>query len=154
MTHVAFHTFPVPDNSSPAFSSLAFSAPPIKHRWKRRNVATATVTHQLQKQRVQAIGCKHLVTCTCWWVRSLHRCTKRIKGFGWLDAELNETVSSCPNVVTVDVLSLSVWIFSFQLTSPQERTLSELPHTWVIRRNRAAFNAHFDFRTFCTNMIS
>ena len=29
MSHVAFHTFPVPDNSSPAFSSLAFSAPPI-----------------------------------------------------------------------------------------------------------------------------
>jgi len=27
MPHVAFHTFPVPDNSSPAFSSLAFSAP-------------------------------------------------------------------------------------------------------------------------------
>jgi len=30
MPHVAFHTFPVPDNSSPAFSSLAFSAPPLR----------------------------------------------------------------------------------------------------------------------------
>ena len=28
MPHVAFHTFPVPEFSSPAFSSLAFSAPP------------------------------------------------------------------------------------------------------------------------------
>jgi len=29
MPHVAFHTFPVPEFSSPAFSSLAFSAPPM-----------------------------------------------------------------------------------------------------------------------------
>jgi len=33
MQQVAFRMFPVPDNSSPAFSSLAFSAPPLgRHR--------------------------------------------------------------------------------------------------------------------------
>ena len=29
MSHVAFHTFPVPEFSSPAFSRLAFSVPPL-----------------------------------------------------------------------------------------------------------------------------
>jgi len=39
MPHVAFHTFPVPEFSSPAFSGLAFSASPDKVQGHTRHIA-------------------------------------------------------------------------------------------------------------------
>jgi len=59
MPHVAFHTFPVPEFSSPAFSSLAFSAsPPAQPRTHARATSDATARFDRRSRHVVATAIK------------------------------------------------------------------------------------------------
>jgi len=49
MPHVAFHTFPVPDFSSPVFSSLAFSASPLGVSESKQNSIAFPITTTLSR---------------------------------------------------------------------------------------------------------